>query len=88
VLEIAQREGFVPNAAPAVPGQLAALAGPEFDRQYMVGQVNTLQQAIALFESEVQSGQDSRLRNIAARALPTLHRDLARAQAIAARMGA
>jgi putative membrane protein len=88
VLAIAQREGLVPNAARPDPGQLAALAGPEFDRQYMVNQVNTLQQAITLFESEVQSGQSPSLRNLAARALPALHRDLARAQAIAARMGA
>ena len=88
VLAIAQREGLVPNAAPPSPGQLAALAGPEFDRQYMANQVNTLQQAITLFESEVQSGQNPSLRNLAARALPALHRELARAQAIAARMGA
>jgi putative membrane protein len=88
VLAIAQQEGVMPNAAPPNPGQLAALTGPEFDRQYMANQVDTLQQAIALFESEVQSGQDSRLRNVAARTLPALHRDLARAQAIAARMGA
>src|SRR5256885_11388112 len=54
-LAIAQREGLVPNAAPPNPGQLAALAGPEFDRQYMANQVNTLQQAITLFESEVRS---------------------------------
>ena len=88
VMALAQREGMVPNAAPPGPGQLAALEGPEFDRQYIADQVNTLQQALALFESEVQSGQDPRLRNMAARSLPILRRDLARAQAIAARMGA
>lgn len=88
VLAVAQREGLVPNAARPDVGPLAALAGPEFDQQYMANQVNTLQQAITLFESEVQSGQNPSLRNLAARALPALHRDLARAQAIAARMGA
>ena len=68
--------------------QAESMEGPEFDRQYMADQVNVLQQALELFQTEAQNGQDPRLRAFAARALPGLARDLARAQAMAARMGA
>ncbi len=67
VLSLAQRDGFVPNAAPPGPGQLAAMQGPEFDRQYIANQVNTLQQAVELFQTEAQSGRDPRLRDFARR---------------------
>ena len=85
---LAQSEGMVPSASPPGPGELALLEGPEFDRQYMANQVNALQQAVELFRTEAQNGQDPRLRGFAARALRGLERDLARAEAMAARMGA
>jgi predicted outer membrane protein len=87
VLSLARRDAMVPNAAPSGPGALASLAGPDFDRQYMASQVNILQQAVALFQGEAQAGQDPRLRYFARRSLPMLQSDLARAQAVAARMG-
>jgi len=85
---LAGREGMAPNAAPPGPGELALLEGPEFDRQYVAAQVNVLQQAVELFQTEAQNGKDPRLRAFATRALPGLARDLARAQAMARRMGA
>ena len=88
VLSLAQRDGFVPNAAPPGPGPLASRSGPDFDRQYVADQVNTLRQAVELFATEAQAGRDPHLRDFARRSLPELQRDLARARALAARMGA
>jgi putative membrane protein len=67
--------------------QLASLAGPQFDRAFMADQIKNHQEAIQLFQTEAQIGQDPRLRKYASDTLPMLYRNLRDAQAIAARLG-
>lgn len=64
----------------------APAPGPEFDRQYIGEQVSAHQQAIALFESEAQSGQNPQLKRFAAQSLPMLRHHLQMAEGIARRM--
>ena len=79
--------GIVPNAAMPQPGQLAALFGPEFDRQFMADQMKNQQEALALFDGEARIGQEPQLRQFAREWLPLLRRDLQRAEVITTRTG-
>jgi putative membrane protein len=85
---LSQRLGMIANPAAPDLSQLAALAGPEFDREFIADQLKNQREALGLFESEAQSGQNPRLRAVAREALPMLRRDLRRTEEIAARLGA
>jgi putative membrane protein len=85
---LSQRLGMVPNpVAPDLSG-MAALSGPEFDRQFIADQVKNQREALGLYESEAQAGQNPRLRSVARESLPMLRRDLRRTEELAARLGA
>jgi len=78
----------VPNPMMANLGELAQLSGPEFDRQFIADQVKDQREALALFENGANMAQDPRLRRFAREWLGALRRDLARAERIAAQLGA
>ncbi len=83
-----ERVGMVPTpAAPNLSG-FSALSGPEFDREFITDQVKNQREALGLYESEAQAGQDPRLRSVARESLPLLRRDLQRTEELAARLGA
>jgi len=85
---VSQRLGMVPNAtAPDLSG-LVALSGPDFDRQFIADQVKNQREALGLYESEAEVGQNPRLRSVARESLPMLRRDLRRTEELAARLGA
>jgi putative membrane protein len=85
---VAQRLGMVPDAAAPDLSGLAALSGAEFDRQFLADQVKNQREALGLYESEAQAGQNLRLRAVAHESLPMLRRDLRRTEELAARFGA
>jgi len=83
-----QRVGMVPTPAAPDLSRFAALSGPEFDREFITDQVKNQREALGLYESEAQAGQDPRLRSVARESLPLLRRDLQRTEELAARLGA
>ncbi len=83
-----QRVGIVANPAAPDLSRLAALSGPEFDREFIIDQVKNQREALGLYESEAQAGQNPRLRSVARESLPLLRRDLRRTEELAARLGA
>src|SRR5207302_9088552 len=85
---VSQRLGMAANPAAPDLSRLATLSGPDFDREFIADQVKNQREALGLFESEAQAGQNPRLRAIARESLPILRRDLQRTEAIAARLGA
>ena len=87
LLAVTQRQGLIANISTPNAAALTALAGPDFDRQFIADQVTDEAQALGLFESEAQTGRNPALRAFARAALPELRRDLARAQSLAARVG-
>ena len=70
----------------AIGKQLDKMQGDAFDRDYVRSQVSAHQQAVQLFEYEIGSGQDSRLKNFASQALPLLMHHLEMAQKIDAEL--
>jgi len=88
VMALAQRLNLVPSTATADLRGLAALPGPDFDRQFIADQVKNQREALGLFESSAQAGQDPRVRRFAREWIPVLRRDLSRAEQIAVGVGA
>jgi len=88
LIALARRLGLAPTETTADLSGLAALAGPEFDRQFIADQVKNQRDALALFNSAAQTGLDPRLRHFAREWIGALRRDLARAENIAAGIGA
>jgi len=68
--------------------RMASLSGAEFDREFITDQVKNQREALGLYESEAQAGQNPRLRSVARESLPLLRRDLQRTEELAARLGA
>ena len=87
-MALARQLNQVPNPETPDLSQLTALSGPDFDRLFIADQVKNQREALTLFESEAQAGQDPRLRRFARERIPMLRRDLAQAESIAARFGA
>ena len=83
---LSQRLGY--DTPPAAPGRedqaaltrLQALNGREFDQQYIPLQLKGHEQAIALFEKELQAGEEPVLRALAQHTLPMLQQHLAEVQ--------
>ena len=59
-----QRVGMVPTPAAPDLSRFAALSGPEFDREFITDQVKNQREALGLYESEAQAGQNPRLRSM------------------------
>ena len=73
----AAADGVTPPAAladkeQAVLDKLQAAEGAEFDAAYIAAQVAAHDEAVALFESFSENGQESALRGFAVETLPTL----------------
>ncbi len=86
--EVAQKAGItLPGAMDeehrAKLSALSKLSGPAFDRAYIDSQVADHQKAVQLFETEVGSGKDPALKNLAEATLPTLLEHLEMAQVTA-----
>jgi putative membrane protein len=56
----------------AIAEQLAQLSGAEFDRAYMGAQTNAHLRTIALFQTQIQQGQEESLRQYATQLLPSI----------------
>jgi putative membrane protein len=69
------------------PPELIAASGPDFDKQYIDLMIKAHQNAIALFESEANGGQDPRAKRLAREMLPELRHHLRLAEAIAKKLG-
>jgi putative membrane protein len=66
-----------PDAAhQSIDAALAVLSGPGFDTTYLRDQINDHQNAVALYQTEVSSGQDSSLIAYANQYLPVLQAHL------------
>jgi putative membrane protein len=85
---LAKRLNIQPSPPPdQPPPDLLTASGPDFDKQYIALMVKSHQDAIALFESEANGGQDPRLKHYARSMLPTLHHHLHEAEAIGQKLG-
>lgn len=62
--------------------ELKKLSGPEFDRQYMLAQLNIHRMGNALYASEAENGQDSDVRDFASRNTPVGIEHLKRARTL------
>ncbi|NJL39209.1 MAG: DUF4142 domain-containing protein [Leptolyngbyaceae cyanobacterium RM2_2_4] len=56
----------------AIAEQLSQLSGAEFDRAYMGAQVNAHLRTIALYQTQIQQGQEESLRQYATQLLPAI----------------
>ena len=66
----------------AMRERLDKAQGNAFDRDYIRGQITAHQETAQLFEYEIGSGQDTRLKNFASQTLPVIMRHLEMAQQI------
>jgi putative membrane protein len=64
--------------------RLAALDGPDFDRQYMDLMVDDHREDVALFATHAKTGQDPDIKAFAAKHEPALRAHLAQAEKVAA----
>jgi len=64
----------------ALYDKLSAMSGAEFDRAYMDAMVQDHQKDIAEFQKEATSGTDPKVKDFAAKTLPTLKEHLALAE--------
>jgi putative membrane protein len=71
----------------AMMDQLAALKGPEFDREYIRTMVDDHRKAVSTFEKASKECQDPSLKAWAAQKLPTLREHLKLAQQIEQKVG-
>lgn len=67
--------------------QLSALSGNKFDSVYISNQIIAHQNAVTLFETQVSSGNDQRLKDYAAMHLPDIRVHLFKADSIAGTLG-
>lgn len=67
--------------------KLEALSGDTFDKSYIKGQVSAHQDAVALFQKEIDSGQDADAKSFAKKTLPTVRDHLNAINALAAGAG-
>ncbi|MBV9552989.1 MAG: DUF4142 domain-containing protein, partial [Alphaproteobacteria bacterium] len=70
------------------PPDLLTASGPDFDKMYIGQMIKAHQDAIALFESEANNGQDARVKHWARSTLPTLRHHLHEAETIGKKLGA
>jgi putative membrane protein len=70
----------------AMRERLDKAQGNAFDRDYIRGQITAHQETAQLFEHEIGSGQDTRLKSFASQTLPVIMQHLEMAQRINARL--
>lgn len=68
------------NARKALPSQLKSASGANFDRSYEQMQVQAHENAVNLFQSYSQKGDNAELRAWAAKTLPALQQHLQHAE--------
>jgi len=90
LLALTNKKGLSGSVAPAMPAthralseRLSNLRGDDFDRAYMQQMVKDHEDAVKLFETEANSGQDADLKALAKKTLPTLHMHLDMARKVA-----
>ena len=71
----------------AEKGKLDVLMGDTYDKSYIKGQIKAHREALALFKTEIASGQDADAKSFAQQTLPTLKQHLKAARAIATQNG-
>jgi putative membrane protein len=69
------------------PPELLTATGPDFDKAYISIVIKAHQDAIALYESEANNGQDPRAKHFARSMLTELHHHLHEAETIGHRLG-
>jgi len=89
---IADSKGFTPAATmdaahEAMATRMSRMTGEQFDRQYMMNQVQDHQAAIALFNAESKNGRDPALKELATKSLPVLREHLEMARKLAGQGG-
>jgi len=67
--------------------RLEGLSGSQFDKEYVRHMIQVHTQDIAQFQEEAKNGKDTRTRDLASAALPTLEDHLKQAREIGARIG-
>jgi putative membrane protein len=83
---VAKRQGITaaPSADASVTGSLESLHGTDFDKAYIAKvAVDGHRKAVAVFSTESQSGGNTQLKNVAAKALPIIKHHYAMAQQLA-----
>lgn len=66
---------------------LSSLSGSQFDQKYIQSQLQDHKKAIALFEKEINEGQDPQLKQFAQKTLPVLQDHVRIAEDLAGTMG-
>lgn len=84
---IAQKDGYTLSSTPtqeeeANLAKLRSLRGKDFDNAYAAMMVKDHREAVALFQSESNSGNESDLKSFSAQTLPTLQHHLSLATAL------
>lgn len=87
LMALAQAKSLKLPALPTATQQrlhdrMAKLEGAEFDRMYMAQMLGDHRKAVALFQKQARSGQDTELKAFAAKTLPTLQDHLKQATAL------
>ena len=75
LIDLAKRKGVALNTS-GITAEIKMAPGPEFDRQFLAMLETNHKKAVADFEKEAKSGDDSELRAYANRQLPTLREHL------------
>jgi len=91
LMAVAEKTGYTLSKSmdakhKALAEKLSRMEGAGFDRHYMRAQVQDHEEAVALFESYAQNGEDRELKAFAAKTLPTLQEHLRHAQDVAAKV--
>jgi putative membrane protein len=71
----------------AMVDKLTTVQGPDFDREYIMGQVEDHEKAVLLFTTEMNKGQDAEFKAFAAKTLPTLKEHLRMVHELAPKYG-
>jgi putative membrane protein len=76
-----------PAADQQAESQLAGAQGPDFDKQYLDGQIDAHKQAIQLYDGEAKAGQNRALAHFAREELATLRSHLREAERVRRHLG-
>ena len=78
--------GLAPDDS-STKSSLSSLSGSQFDQKYIQAQLQDHKKAIALFEKEVNEGQNPQLKQFAEKTLPVLQDHVRIAEDLAGKMG-
>jgi len=82
---LAKQKGVEPPTSADLASQAKGaivdlMPGKSFDKQYVSSQLDDHQETLALFQKEAQTGQDSELKALAKKAIPTIQQHIAQLQ--------